>query len=322
LSKEAAFIIPYFGKFNNYFQLFLNSCRYNKKFDWLIFTDDKRPFNFPDNVIVTYTTFEETKKLFQSKFDFPIALNKPYKLCDFKVAYGFIYSQHLKHYNFWGHCDVDLIFGNLSEFITEKDYLLYDKIGILGHCTLYRNNAEINTLFLKPLNGYERGKYVLQSEENQSFDEEFKLSINNIFEQYKKKIRYDEYEANIYTKSSNFKITKLNIENKKYVVEPKTNSFFLWNEGLLKRYTFIKGNLLEKEYMYLHMQSRPMKIKGQINELNNKFKIIPNTFEALEVSEINSKTFSEIRIKYFNFHYFILRTKNLIKKIKRRILCH
>ena len=35
---KAIFIIPYFGHFNNYFQLFLNSCAYNRDFDWLIFT--------------------------------------------------------------------------------------------------------------------------------------------------------------------------------------------------------------------------------------------------------------------------------------------
>ena len=35
--EKVVFIIPYFGKFNNYFQLFLNSCAYNKKFEWLIF---------------------------------------------------------------------------------------------------------------------------------------------------------------------------------------------------------------------------------------------------------------------------------------------
>ena len=32
--EKVVFIIPYFGKFNNYFQLFLNSCAYNKKFEW------------------------------------------------------------------------------------------------------------------------------------------------------------------------------------------------------------------------------------------------------------------------------------------------
>ena len=39
-------IIPYFGKFNNYFELWLKSCEYNTDFDWLIFTDDKTNYQY------------------------------------------------------------------------------------------------------------------------------------------------------------------------------------------------------------------------------------------------------------------------------------
>ena len=36
--KKCIFIIPYFGKFNEYFTLFLKSCKNNKEFNWLILT--------------------------------------------------------------------------------------------------------------------------------------------------------------------------------------------------------------------------------------------------------------------------------------------
>lgn len=70
--KKCVLIIPYFGKFHNYFQLFLNSCGQNPEFDWLIFTDDRRDFVYPDNVRVHYCEFRDIQELFQSKFDFPI----------------------------------------------------------------------------------------------------------------------------------------------------------------------------------------------------------------------------------------------------------
>ena len=45
---KIAIIVPYFGKMPNYFQLFLNSCASNKKFDWLIFSDDKAKYDYPE----------------------------------------------------------------------------------------------------------------------------------------------------------------------------------------------------------------------------------------------------------------------------------
>lgn len=43
-------IIPYFGEFKNYFQLFLNSCANNPTINWLIFTDSDQAYFYPDNV--------------------------------------------------------------------------------------------------------------------------------------------------------------------------------------------------------------------------------------------------------------------------------
>ena len=59
---KKALIIPYFGTFNNYFELWLKSCEYNKDIDWLIFTDDKTDYTYPSNVHVYYTTFEKIKE--------------------------------------------------------------------------------------------------------------------------------------------------------------------------------------------------------------------------------------------------------------------
>ena len=45
--KKCVFILPYFGKFNNYFGLFLKSCGKNTEYNWLILTDDKEKYNYP-----------------------------------------------------------------------------------------------------------------------------------------------------------------------------------------------------------------------------------------------------------------------------------
>ena len=115
--KRCILIIPYFGKFNSYFHLFLHSCRNNPDFDWLIFTDDRRNFEYPDNITVKYTTFDKIKLYIQRKFKFKIALDQPYKLCDYKIAYGDIFSEFISGYEFWGFCDTDVIFGRGTGFI-------------------------------------------------------------------------------------------------------------------------------------------------------------------------------------------------------------
>ena len=48
--KSICLIIPYFGKFKNYFPLFLKSCSYNPTVDWLVFTDTSERYVWPENV--------------------------------------------------------------------------------------------------------------------------------------------------------------------------------------------------------------------------------------------------------------------------------
>lgn len=314
--KDIGFIIPYFGKFNNYFQLFLNSCAENTNCDWIIFTDDKTAYKYPTNVMVHYVSFDDIRKKFQEKFDFKISLEYPYKLCDFKVSYGYVFEEYLHDYKFWGHCDTDVIWGNISKFVTAEDFNNYEKIGVLGHCTLYKNCAEINRAFMQPLKGELQYKHIFSVNYNNSFDEEFNNSINNIFEEHGYKIRYEEYEANIYTKSSNFRLVRLNENKCSYDVEKNKHAFFVWNKGRLIRYFLVNDSIEEKEYFYIHMQSRPMKI--QLGNLAvEKYKIIPNAFDKLEFEKITVENIKKIRIKYFNLHYFILRSRNLMDKLKK-----
>ena len=68
--KTICYIIPYFGKLPINFDLWLNSCATNPTINWLIFTNDKRTFNYPQNVRVEYMEFDDFKKKVQNHFDF------------------------------------------------------------------------------------------------------------------------------------------------------------------------------------------------------------------------------------------------------------
>ena len=74
--------------------------------------------------------------------------------------YGEIFEDYLLGYDFWGMCDMDMIFGDLSRFITTDILEKHDKIYQLGHLTLYRNNKEVNGRFR--LDGYAIGKKLLK----------------------------------------------------------------------------------------------------------------------------------------------------------------
>jgi hypothetical protein len=36
-------------------------------------------------------------------------IRNPYKICDWKPFYGHIFREYLVAYDFWGHCDMDII---------------------------------------------------------------------------------------------------------------------------------------------------------------------------------------------------------------------
>lgn len=318
--KKVLFIIPYFGKFNNYFPLFLKSCEKNSDYNWLIITDDRSNYEFPKNVRVIYDTFNDFSKKIKNKFEnVNISLKTPYKLCDFKPTYGYIFKDYISDYDYWGYCDVDLIFGKINNFIdfNDNDIDRYDKIGVLGHFSIYKNTEEINTMFLKD----NRYLSVLTSENIYKFDEEygedFGTSINNLFQKYKKKILPIISFADIYVKSSDFKRTIYDSDKHLYTIEKKDKSFYLWNDGVLKK-CIIKGNkIVEKEYMYIHLQKRMMKVNIKFD--CNTYKIIPNAFESIENMYFLKKNFNKIKIKNFNLHYFKIRYKNLRTKIKNKV---
>lgn len=76
-------ICPYFGKLPSNFQLWLNSCSYNTEVNFLILTDDKALYEFPENVTVDYMEFAQLQNLIKEKFPFVKHNIRPYKLCDY-----------------------------------------------------------------------------------------------------------------------------------------------------------------------------------------------------------------------------------------------
>lgn len=215
---KIAIITCYIGKFPEWFQLWLNSCEYNNTFDFWVYTDqDKSAYQLSDNIYWENTSLVELKQKISNICGFDILLDKAYKLCDYKPLYGLIFEDEIKDYDFWGHCDIDLIFGDLRKFITEDILQSYDRIFEVGHLFLYRNCKEINEAY-RLLGGMIPFEEVARTKAYCGFDEHTgitRIFIKNGFKTYVVHFMVDIEQRNLLIKciSTRDNYTNLKIPN-------------------------------------------------------------------------------------------------------------
>nr|WP_315203110.1 DUF6625 family protein [uncultured Flavobacterium sp.] len=151
---KIALLTVYFGKFPWYFPLFVKSCMTNPSIDFLILSDAHYERVLPSNVTIIPFTLSQFNKLATQKLDFEVVVQNPYKLCEFKPAFGLLFSEYLQEYDFWGMTDIDVIYGRIREFITPEILDNYDVICVRNDyitacCMLFRNTDYVNSLFKK-----------------------------------------------------------------------------------------------------------------------------------------------------------------------------
>ena len=301
-------IITYFGKFNEYFNLWLDSCEYNEDINWLIVTDNIID-NKPDNVKVINQTFDEFVQFIQSKFDFKINLKTPYKLCDYKAYYGYIFSEHIKEYDFWGYCDCDVIFGKISEFIDEDLFNQYDKLLRRGHLSFIRNKEEINNNFLK----YDTYKMVLTSPVIYGYDESIYGYHNGFAGELLESI-YRFYEDNNNIADIDFRNYGFNI-----IDSEDKNCIFSFKEGRLYKHYLNKNKIIKEEIMYVHFQKR--KMLNKLVNTESKYIMLPNEFIKYNDNLLSDPNLYEQYISSNeDYHDYIKEKKENIKRDIMRFL--
>lgn len=147
-------LIPYFGRWPEWFELYLLSCRYNPNVNWLFFTDCEAPASAPDNVRFIQLSFSDYKKLVSERLGIHFNPSSPYKLCDLKPAYGYLHRDEITDYDFFAYGDIDIIYGQIRNFITDNILDRYDVIGthnrrLSGHFSLFRNTERNRNAFRK-----------------------------------------------------------------------------------------------------------------------------------------------------------------------------
>ena len=249
--NKIAIIVAYFGKFPNYFPLWLKSCSKNPTVDFIVVTDQE--LNVPyDNIIVKNMQLSDLQKKASAVLGFEAALANPYKCCDYKPLYGLLFADILKGYDYWGHCDIDLIFGDLQYFFEKYDLYSYDKFGTLGHLALYKNSDKMNNLY-KTI--YENLDYrnVFTNEDNCAFDELcgiYRIHKHMNVRLFTKRIFVD--IATIYKRYRIGDVYGLDIKPINYPMQT-----FCWENGKTYHVYWSDDKLKKQEYIYIHFQKRP-----------------------------------------------------------------
>lgn len=248
-TAKIGIVVVWMGRLPSYFPLWVRSLRKNTSFAFFLFTDQPVETDIPANLKVVNMSFDQLKQLIDERLQLKTNFSHAYKLCDFKPAYGEIFGSYLTGYDYWGNCDIDMLFGDLARFITDDLLAAHKKIFSRGHLTLYKNEPAINAAYRSSESI--DAKTALQSPQYCFFDEW--AGIHRIFDeldigQYNKEVMGD-------IKVASTRMVCTNIPN----YRPQ---LFVWEEGDVKQYYLEAGLLKVKELAYVHFQKRKIALAG------------------------------------------------------------
>lgn len=299
MEKQAKIILilPYFGKWPIWLEAFMISVEKNPTIHWLMPTDCEIPDQYPNNIKFVSTTLKELNSVIDRKLGFQIPLS-PKKLCDLKPAYGHVFEDDIKEYDFWGFTDLDIIYGNIRKFITAEMLENYDMISsrknaLSGHFTLVRNNPEMNFLY-QQIPNY---KVLYQAPQMVCFDE---LHFYTYCKEIKNSFRLfnSEYLLN-------------NEHGKDSYQEYVLNKCF-WENGEV----FCQN----QEIMYLHFMNWKNLMTFSEVKYNNKPKSFYISYKGFHLKRfpVFVELFSNTKNYFFGF-YFSRKVKKVKKAIKKRL---
>lgn len=278
IEQKICIVIAQFGKLTTNFDLWLKSCEWNKDIDFLVCSDIQID-HVPNNVRWVNKSFTDFKKLVEEKLQMKIRLETPYECCDFKAVYGIIFEDYLHGYDYWGYCDMDMIFGDLNFFFKKYRLDLYDKFQSVGHLTLMRNTKENNLRYKLPCN---KGRGYLSAFTTKGSTHFCESEINQIFDAYGFPFFKERIHADIAPQYYRMKLSiksRVKLENYKYQT-------FYWQNGKIWR-AFLKNNgtwrsIVVDEFAYIHFQKRKMKKPSFDVDSVSGFYICSDHFEVKE----------------------------------------
>jgi len=145
-------LVPYFGRWPEWIDLFVETCKWNPGVHWRFYTDCGEPENKADNVDYIHLSFDDYKALVRERLGIAFDPPVPYKLCDLRPCLAFIHEQDLAGFPFFGYGDIDVVYGDIGSFYTERvlarsDVLSTHPERLAGHFAVLRNTPALRRAF-------------------------------------------------------------------------------------------------------------------------------------------------------------------------------
>ena len=131
-------ICPYFGELPSWYE------------HWLANTERMRNFGYD---FLFDTDEQDFRKRVWRKLGIECPpMNGTGRVWNFRPAFGMLYEDEIKEFDFWGHTDFDCVYGRVEDWVTANfldglDVHSNHDDYICGPWTLYRNTPVVNTMF-------------------------------------------------------------------------------------------------------------------------------------------------------------------------------
>jgi hypothetical protein len=243
-------IMPYFGRWPEWINLFVESCKWNPTVRWRFFTDCGEPENKAANVDYVHLSFTDYKAHVRDRLAISFDPREPYKTIDLRPCLGYIHERDIAGYRFYGYGDIDVVFGNIGRFYTDELLRRCNVISthperLAGHFAVLRNTRSIRHAFERIPNYrglLERPDWVCMDEEH--FTRVFSSSRAELRGLRRIQARFDPCQNGL-----------LFVERYSTVLSPRG-----WHDGTMnypQRWFWRRGRLTneadgELEFLYLH----------------------------------------------------------------------
>ena len=298
--KSIVVIFPYFGTLPVQYKMWRASALQNPSVDFMFFTDaDVEP---ADNIIVYKMQFGEFRELIQNVLDFPIALDRPYILCDFKPVYGEALQKFISHYDVWGYGDLDVVYGDIRAFFTEEVLAKYKYFLGYGHLTLYNNDEDTNSYYKKLVSGYQDYRKSLSIRQQTFFDEYDHKGTADKWRDNRPDDCWPEIPFDNASKpKQSYHFNSLTRGWQQVIFEHVDNKLYMLR--------FNNGQLEKKESLYAHFQHRGF-MKDRVTDYSH-FLVTPNAIIDYPKHFINLKLRwlcrnRSLMTKYYQWKDYIL----------------
>jgi hypothetical protein len=178
VAKRIVKIVPYFGRWPEWINFYIESIKANPSVDWIIYTDCPDPQNRADNLTLKQMSFSDYKALVSDRLGIDFHPDNPYKLCDLKPMLGFLHEQEIAAYDYYAYGDIDVIYGDIRRFYTDELLSRYEMLTthfewVAGHFTLFENSWKMRNVFRR-IQGWQE---MLEDPEYLSLDEKEMTSL-------------------------------------------------------------------------------------------------------------------------------------------------